>query len=941
MKIFNYLSLTVILLLMGCASNEPCGTTERPDQYAGSQTDIELGEEGIGLFPGDIMIRLTAEDGKEFTRSAYHVRRSDKSRIKLSVGLREGIYRLLWAKNISSDSGDDMEFGFGSRIRVSEGGTEVIDSYNRTMGSAGSGTKEDPFIISSSSHLFNLMMAVNDYDYNRNITPQTYFRQVTDIDMKNMSRSCDAEYGWMPIGADTNTPFRGVYHGGGYAVRNLMIKRPHTPGVGLFGFMINASVDSLDMHGGSIQGQFAVGAIAGAAISSGGNVRGTVTITNCRLEDCTVSGDETSAMVGGIIGGVDMHAKALIGNCEVNDGSVSGGMSVGGICGGSAIYSMLMVSGCENRMPVKSLESGAGGIVGTADTLMVVGSRNYADIEGPLSKGKSTPGIGVGGIAGGTGFSWITSSYNRGNVKGYEGVGGIVGSTRVKGDEGESLVYNQTLLRYCTNTGEITGTRFVGGAVGEAQAGGFSIGNGGKVNGVSYVGGIVGGSSLAVVHNSLNSGGISAQEYAGGIVGKCTWGSLAIDQNTGAVISDRGCTGGIVGRAGNNTSIHYCANFNEVKSNGGYTGGIVGDIGDPREWTGLDIAECVVGSLECVMGLAGPLLAVAEGSLEMAHAVEIAIKIVESSAEMALIGADACLVGFSIDEIINPECEAELEADMKADASDSNGINTEFMTACRASFSIDSPEIFAGDVATPYSANVTALADWYTLDGNDEKFNKAMNERRRERAEDLEEIAHQSEVRHTVIAGVAVVVSTIAFVAGTVASGGAAVPILVASSSAAIIGGVNAIVKSCEKFEKNAVFISQCFNGAHVTGGKAGPMAGRMCDGSLMYSCLNTSPNAGSKNFVAELHKECTVSSCIDIKDRDGDSSVSEYLHSCLFYNSHEHVGYYIENGSFFVSAGDFTNKNSMKYMDISVGEGCPWIFGPKYPYPNKSEMQN
>lgn len=118
-------------------------------------------------------------------------------------------------------------------------------------------------------------------------------------------------------------------------------------------------------------------------------------------------------------------------------------------------------------------------------------------------------------------------------------------------------------------------------------------------------------------------------------------------------------------------------------------------------------------------------------------------------------------------------------------------------------------------------------------------------------------------------------------------------------------------------------------------------MAGRMCDGSLMYSCLNTSPDAGSKEFVAELHKQCTVRSCIDLRDRNGDSSASDYIHSCAFYNSHQHHGYYIKNGNFFLSAEDFTDKNSMKYMDISVGDGCPWSFGSKYPYPNKSEMQN
>lgn len=935
MKKFLYLLLPFLLTLAAC-SDEPA---VRIDDYDGIYSDFVLGDEGDGLYEGNITIRILAPDGQEFTRQASHVRSGESSHIKLSVGLREGVYRLLSATRVSS-SGTE-EFGLGSRIRVSSGGITIIDNYNRRLGCAGTGTKDDPLIISSPTHLFNLMMAVNDYDYNRYITPHTYFRQVTDIDMKSISRSCDAEYGWMPIGADTNTPFRGVYNGGGHSIRNLIIKRSHSGGVGLFGFMIDASVDSLTMQNASVEGQFAVGTIAGASITSGGDKRSSVTITNCSAADCKVSGPETSAMLGSIIGAVDMHTKTLLANCSSNGGSVSGGMSVGGICGGTGIYSMLMLSGCVNRTPVLSCESGAGGLVGSADTLMVVGSHNYADIQGPLNPGKSTAGIGVGGIAGGTGYSWITSSSNYGAVKGYEGVGGIVGSTRIKGSQDDAFLYNQTFLRFCNNTGQVTGTRFVGGAIGEAQAGAYSVVNTGQVSATSYAGGIVGGSSLAVVHNSLNSGRIDARDYVGGIVGKCTWGSLAINQNTAPVTAVTGLAGGIAGRAGNNTVIHYCANFSDVTTGSGFAGGIVGDIGDPRQWSGLDIAECVIGSAECVMGFLGPVLAVTEGSVELAHALEITIKIVEGSAELALQGADYVLVGFSIDEIINPEAEAALEADMKADASQANAENLDLINRGRSAFAISIPSVFAGDISAAYAGKIAALSDWYGIEGNDESFNLAINEKREERAGELEEIAHMSEIRHTVIAGIAVAASTVSFIVAEVATGGAATAAVVAGSAAAIVGGVNAIVKSCNKFEKNAVIISQCFNGGRVAGGSAAPIAGRLCDGSLIHDCLNTSVDAGSKNFVADLHKECHVAHCVDLRDRGSDNSCADALASCIFYTSHQSVGYYINDGSFFASAGSFTSKNDMKYMSLSVGDGCSWCFGPKFPFPNKSEMQN
>lgn len=88
-------------------------------------------------------------------------------------------------------------------------------------------------------------------------------------------------------------------------------------------------------------------------------------------------------MLGGLLGAVDMHSKALLGDCSAQNGSVSGGMNVGGIFGGAGIYSSVLVTGCDNSSSVKGIVAGAGGIVGTADTLQVVGSRNYARIEGP------------------------------------------------------------------------------------------------------------------------------------------------------------------------------------------------------------------------------------------------------------------------------------------------------------------------------------------------------------------------------------------------------------------------------------------------------------------------------------------------------------------------------------------------------------------------------
>lgn len=936
--------LLVALASWSCSEKENI-TSIDTDSYAGNFTNFLLNQEAEGLSQGDISIAILAEDGTVFTRDANHLRSDGISTIRMQIGLKEGVYRLLFATIDSPNPDEEIEFGLGSRIKVSSEGIAVIDSYNSQLGCAGEGSKEDPFIISSSSHLFNLMMAVNDYDYNKYITDKTYFQQVCDIDMKSMSRSCDAEYGWMPIGADTNTPFRGVYRGDNHVIKNLIIKRPNSAGIGLFGYIHGGAIDGLTMQKCSVEGQFAAGIIAGAVVSSGNNMRGSGTFTNCTLSDCTLSGNSSSAMIGGVLGGIDMHTTALIADCSTSGGSVSGGMAVGGIFGGAGMYSSLIVSGCENSTPVTSVESGAGGIVGNADTLMVTGSRNFAMIQGPKAASKQSSGLGTGGIVGGSGFSWITSSSNEGKIVGFEGVGGIIGSTRVRGSESESLLYNQSVLRYCTNAGEVTGSRFIGGAIGEAQAGGFSVVNTGTVSGSDYVGGICGGSSLAVIHNSINGGKVTADSHVAGIVGKCTWGSLAVNQNVGEVSATKGWAGGICGLAGNNTVIHYCSNFNSITSGSGWVGGIVGDIGEPREWTGMDIAECVIGSIECVMAVAGPCLAVFEGAVELAEAVEVTIKVVETSIELSLQISDYVLEGFSIDELINPEVEEELKANMYAVSQDVINTNNDMMNELRMKCKSTSPYFSGYDMTPRYMGSVNRLMNWYSQEGNDEVFNDIINERREARAEQLEKAAKMKEIVHTTIAGVAVVASTVALVAGEVATGGAATAFIAVGATAALVGGVNAIVKSCTEFEKNAVIISQCVNASKVSSnshGKASSIAGRICDGSVIYDCLNTSPDGGDEEFAADINSHCGISRCLAVAPHEHDD-VLWYFSQCIYADPNlSGNDVYSVDGMKIVSLEALSKKSTFEEFGFSIGEGGLWILneGDKYPYPNYSEMQ-
>lgn len=851
-----------VLTLAACDNNNkyPDEPTPVEDDFAGDQSVLQCSDETASLSSTDIELLILTPDGTEITRPARHKRSGGRSTIQMSTGLREGEYRLLAARYENPDASlrdefPTVEYGLGSRIAVSPTGISIIDPFDARLGYAGMGTKESPYVVSSSSHLVSLMMAVNDYDSWQEIPAGTYFKQVRNIDMKQSSRSCDIEYGWLPIGADTNTPFRGVYLGEGHCITNLIINRPDSPGIGLFGYILDATIDGLTLRNCTVAGQFAVGCLAGASITSSAS-RGISVIINCEAENCSVSGNETSAALGTLLGAADMYTKTLIANCSVADGSVGGGMNVGGIMGASGIFSSTSIENCTNGAGVSAHYSGAGGIIGTTDTLQVVACRNTGDVSGGSGAldGKN-PGIGTGGIAGGAGMSWITSSVNSGRTSGHEGVGGIIGSTRVRGSSTEGYLYNQSVLRHCSNSGAVSGTRFVGGAIGEAQAGCYGVCNTGAVTANEYAGGICGNSSVAVIHNSVNSGSVEGERYVAGIVAKTTWGSFALDQNYGNATGRSGITAGVVGLAGNNTVVHYCANYGAVTGPGNQpVGGIVGEIGDPREWTAMNIAECVIGSLECVMAVAGPVLAITEHVAELAYGIEVTLKIMEFGTESCLQIADYTLLGFGVDELVNPEAEAELSADIKAEANTACTEISEQIRSIRATANGSVANFDATRFNDGYSNNIAATQNWYETEGNDEKFNESINEAREARAEANEKVAKAHETAHTVVAGVAVLTSTVALIGTTVASGGTATAFMALGSVAAVVGGVNAIVKSCTEFENNAVVISQCVNAGDIASkgnSNAGTIVGKLYDGCQLVDNINTATyDFGHDNIV-------------------------------------------------------------------------------------------
>ncbi len=878
------LSLFLLVPVLAACSDDdealPVSSPDENDEFIGEAKSFSLGAEASGLTSNDITLKILAPDGNIISRQGLHSRKGDASNFTLGSGLKDGTYRLLYAEypigdnpalaNLA-DKYETAQYGLGCRIAVKGNTIMVCDGFDDGIGLTGSGTKDDPYIISSYAHLIKLMKYVNSYDTNKNITPETYFKQTNAIDMEQASFECDMRYGWLPIGADTNTPFRGVYQGDELAW--LWVDRPNSSGVGLFGYVFNAVIDGVCMSHADIKGNFAVGALAGAAIS-GGDDHGKSSFINCTVTQSTVAGSPQSVSVGGLVGSVDMYSSVLVQKSSSDDCKVSGSYNVGGLIGGCGIYSLLSVGDCTNSSTVTGECSGIGGMVGVADTLNIVGCKNTGKITGATAYSASDINnsyIGTGGLCGGSGMSWLSACVNSGEIKGAVGVGGLIGTTRIKGGNGEAYMYNNTLLRWCSNSGNVSGQVCTGGLCGEAQFGSYGVVNKGTVSGGDYTAGIVGNTSIAVAHNAVNIGNVTGGSYCAGIVGKTTWGSIAIDHNYGNVTGRGSHTAGIMGLAGNNTIVHYCGNFGTVAGSGsGTAAGIVAEIGDPRVWTAMNITECVVGSLELVMAVAGPVIAIAEHAVEgVAKGVAIALKVSEITFDSILTATDTGLAGYGLYELLEPEEEEELHNSLHEMTTEVSDEIKREIEATRIGFT----NINAGDfnnacLSVDYNNSISSTLSYYETDGNDEIFNENINKRREERMEELEKAHESVEILHEVIAGVSILLSAVGIVGSVVASGGAAVPFVLAGCVASITGGVNAITKSVMDFEENAVVISQCVNAGSVTGSKSAGIVGVLQDNSIVTDCLNSA--ALSEPLVYDTKSKTRVEYCMVLNDTKG-----------------------------------------------------------------------
>lgn len=976
MKLVENLCLCILcgLFALSCQDDtEPKAAPPNPDDpYAGEQYIITLKDETEDFRYNEFNCFLQAEDGTIFKRKGDHLRLDGKSVLTFETGLKDGIYRLLYlqAPSISGSDTTWIEYGLGCRVQLSATDTtRILDAYSKVVRLSGNGTVDAPFIVSCSDHLKRIRDLTNDQIKNSLLFPNTHFLQVADIDMDKASWDSDHQFGWVAIGNLPNNPFRGIYDGGDYTISNAWSLRNQSAGIGLFGYTEKAILKHIRMENPRMEGNFGVGALVGATTSAGDS-RDQTSLFSCRTTGGYVKAGDGSMGAGGLVGVVDMYGMLLLDSCTNGGTSVSGAYGIGGLLGAGAIYSQSYLQQCENHASVTSDYTGAGGLVGSVDSLFVIGCLNTGKIIGSQSYNGSDAnngGYGTGGIAGGTGMSFIYSSTNAGVVEGAVGVGGIIGSTRTGAEE---LTFNNTLVKSCGNTGAVSGQSSIGGICGEAQFGCYAVYNIADVTATatsSFAGGIAGNTSIAVVHNALNTGKVTARnaESVGGVVGKTTWGAFFASQNFGDMEVDANYAGGLVGLAGNYTMVNYCSNMGYIHNSGsGPTGGLIGEIGDPREWSAMNIASCVIGSVECVLGVLGPVISISGKALKEATTTtgkalkQIAkvLHVAETAADWALMATDKVLLRVGIAEMLTEEEAKIVQASLQTNVSVIDGGIRSRMESIRSGYSLANDLLPTGlnvGIASKSMDNLnTVLAFYEASEDNNNTINFNINHNREERYEQIEDEKKTKEIIQKVIAGTCVCVASVAGVASGIVTGGttAAATITLIGTVATVIGGANAIVEGATDFQNNAVIISQCVNLGTIQADNSkfvGGITGHLQQYCIIRDCLNGGKIKGSNKSAGAIagksDSRSEITRCLNVGS-------SWYSNTCYYEGDFILVNdnyYYNSEGEqldrgFYLSIDELYRSSSYKGWDINK-DGSIWQLNESkgyFPVPYRSEME-
>ncbi len=390
----------------------------------------------------------------------------------------------------------------------------------------GTGTPEDPYRIASALQLSSI-------GHNPRLM-ECSFKLMVDLDLKDMT--------FYPIGG-LAAPFSATFDGDNHTISHLTCVRADGSHVGLLGHVEGDAPQIRNVRLSSPQvsaGTYPFGECAGALV---GYVQGAM-LLNCRVEGGSVSGWHD---VGGLAGSV---AHSSIRNCAAAT-AVTGDHTTGGLIGHGLRST---ITACQATGRVTAGEGDTGGLLGTADSVI------------------------------------IRDSFATGSVTGAGGTGGLVGWA----------IYGA--VTGCHATGAVSGGIFTGGLLGESDSIVTDCRATGKVSGTDSVGGLIG-SSLGAVGDCYATGTVTGDSSIGGLVGDNGMGPIDRSHTDGAVTGKKGDVGGLVGRNDGSAAITDCGAVGAVTGQSN-VGGLIGYNTDGGEIAGCRASGTVLGQTN-TGGLAG------------------------------------------------------------------------------------------------------------------------------------------------------------------------------------------------------------------------------------------------------------------------------------------------------------------------------------------------
>ncbi len=282
----------------------------------------------------------------------------------------------------------------GAALEDGETDVEEMDVWDGTSVATGltegTGTEEDPYIISTAAQLQYIAQRVNSGAGENPSFYNKFFRLANDIDLGG--------HEWTPIGRynePNGNSFSGSFDGNGHTIYNLAVNKTGTnEAAGFFGFIGPAAnsgytVKNLTIKGANIQADRHAG-ILGGTMSS-------VYPNEPAISNCHVSGTVTAGyFLGGLIGAVsygsiyDCSANAVVNggndcgvlvgnsfksaflNCS-SAGKVTGTWAVGGFAG--CLWYGSTAAYCSTSADVHGTDWNVGGFTGW------LGVQNEDDID--------------------------------------------------------------------------------------------------------------------------------------------------------------------------------------------------------------------------------------------------------------------------------------------------------------------------------------------------------------------------------------------------------------------------------------------------------------------------------------------------------------------------------------------------------------------------------